>query len=961
MAVHFERLESLYHAARLRSADDRGLFLAKACGSDHELRREIESLLAQHAGTDGFLADVPRAPALATGTRLGIYQITAQLGVGGMGEVYQAHDTKLDRDVAIKVLPHTFAADPDRLTRFEREARVLAALNHPNIAQIYGFEDSSGVNALVMELIDGETLWDRLQRGPIPLAETLPIARQIADALEAAHDKGIIHRDVKPSNVALTSTGLVKVLDFGLAKATVAMVTNGRQSPAVPVTTVGTGILLGTAAYMSPEQARGQAIDKRTDIWAFGCVLYEMLTGRLAFGGATTSDHIAAILEREPDWSRLPPETPSGVTQSLRRCLEKDSRSRWHDIADARLQLDQPYEATSGRRRRSTRTAVTLAAAVALTVGIGAASLFFSMRHARAAATMPVRLEVELGADASMPTEVGPNVALSPDGTTLSFVALTHEARTGQLYVRRLDQLSATPLAGTEDARNPFFSPDGRWIAFFDVGQDKLKKVSVAGGQPVKLCDVRAGRGGTWMDDDWIVLQSNAFERNALVRVPAAGGSPEPFISAPKIYASIRWPQVLPGGKAVLYTAGVAGQFEAGTVYVQSVAGGEPRAVVNNGYYGHFVETGHILYVSHGSVFAIPFNVDRLEVSGTAVQVVEGVSASAGTGSADFAVSHTGMLMYVPSNSNDDVLSLMDRSGAVTPMLAGPGIWSEPVFSPDGGRLAMEISNGTHFDVWVYDLAHATWTTITHENTDFTRPVWTPDGRRLAFGLRRDGATNLYLSPADGTGEPQRLTRSPNRQEPWSWHPSGKFLAYFERMPNGITQLMVLPMSGDEVSGWKPGQPKPFRPTAFAEAYPMFSSDGRWIAYTSSETGHSEVLVEPFPGPGVRVPISSGGGNTPHWSATRNELLFRAADNRIMVASYQAAGNSFRADKPRLWSPRPLPPSIMRPLQWAPFDVYPDGDRVALFVPPEPAPGQRDKVILVFDFLNELRRPGRRP
>ena len=333
-----------------------------------------------------------------------------------------------------------------------------------------------------------------------------------------------------------------------------------------------------------------------------------------------------------------------------------------------------------------------------------------------------------------MPTEVGPNVALSPDGSTLAFVALTREARTGQLYVRHLDQLSATPLSGTEDARNPFFSPDGRWIAFFDMLHNKLKKVSVAGGLLVTLCDAPGARGGTWVDDDSIVLKTASFGANALSRVAAAGGSPELFIQAPKIPGTMRWPQLLPGGKAVLYTTGVAGQFEVGNVFVQAVAGGEPHVVVRNGYYGHFVETGHILYVSHGSLFAAPFNADRLEVTGPAVQVVEGLSASAGTGSADFAVSRTGMLMYVPSTSNDDVISSMDRSGAATPLLAVPGITTNPVFSPDGGRLAMEISDGTHFDVWVHDLARATSTRITHEDTDFTRPgldAWrTPSGVR---------------------------------------------------------------------------------------------------------------------------------------------------------------------------------------------------------------------------------------
>jgi serine/threonine-protein kinase len=949
MSDSWARIESLYHAARLRSTHERPAFLSEACDGDEDLRREVESLLAEHAATGGFLTDVVSSPpALAAGMRVGVYQIVGPIGAGGMGEVYRARDTKLERDVAIKVLPSTLAADMDRLARFQREARLLAALNHPNIAQIYGLEESDEVHALVMELVDGETLADRVARGPIRIEESLVIARQIVDALEAAHNKRIIHRDLKPSNVALASTGIVKVLDFGLAKLTETIQADAPWPATTTVSDSRDGVPIGTAGYMSPEQARGRPVDKRTDIWAFGCVLYEMICGRQAFAGETTSDRIAAILEREPDWSLVPAAAPPGVRRVLRRCLEKDPARRPHHIADARLDLEDPGDPVVPRSRQR---ALITAIPIALAIGASAAFLFFPPRSSSPAPD-PLHLTVELGADASMPVEVGPNVALSPDGSTLAFVALSHDARTGQLYVRHLNQLvTTTPLAGTEDARNPFFSPDGRWIAFFDDVHRKLKKVSTTGGPPVTLCDAPGGRGGAWLDDHSIVVQVGNG-RQTLMRVPAEGGSPQAFVSAPEIHDSIRWPQPLPGGQAVLYTVGRAGRFEQGSIMAQSL-GGRPRIVLKNAYYGRFVETGHILYVSHGTLFAAPFDADRLEVTGPGVRIVEGISGSAGTGSAEFAVSHTGVLMYVPSKTTDDVISWMDRSGATTVLRAGSGIWTNPVLSPTGDRVALEISDGSHWNVWVYDVPSKTTTEITAEEADFSHPVWTPDGRGLAFGLLRDGVTNLYWSWADGSGPPQRLTKSPNRQEPWSWHPSGKFLSYFEELPDGKSRMMILPMSGDAVSGWKPGEPYPL---PFGLAYPAFSPDGRWMAYISEETGLREVFVRPFPVREQQVQISSGGGDFPQWSPANKELLFRSVDNRIMVVGYDADRETFHAGKPRLWSPRSLPRGIMRPLQRVPFAVHPNGERIALFVPPEPASGQRDKVVLVFNFLNELRQ-----
>jgi len=888
------------------------------------------------------------------GRRFGSYEITALVGAGGMGEVYRARDTRLGRDVAIKVLPASFVADRDRLARFEREARMLAALNHPHIATIYGIEEipNPGPNpesrtpnpVLVLELVDGETLADRVARGPMPWRDALPIAKQICDGLEAAHEKGIIHRDLKPSNIALTKSGAVKLLDFGLAKE---VETSGQT-----VTRSGDAGLLGTAAYMSPEQARGQAVDKRTDIWAFGCVLYEMLTGRRAFAGATVSDHIAAILEREPDWSALPATTPAATTRVLRRCLDKDRARRLHDIADARIDLEDVSEPAAPATRASPLAATLVAGAI---VALAAALLLLRSRQSTPAGTS-LRVSMELGADTSMPTEVGPNVALSPDGAMLAFVALANDGHTTQLYIRRLDALNAVAMAGTDDARNPFFSPDSRWVAFFDQFHGKLKKVAVSGGAPTTIADAPDGRGGAWLDDRWIVFQPRTG-RLDFSRVIADGGSPEPFLTARLGTAgSIRWPQLLRGGKAILYTSGSAGQFEAGTIVAQTIPNGEPQVVLRDAYFGRYLETGHILFMRHGTLFAERFDADRLEATGPAVQIAEGVAGSAGTGSAEFAVSRNGTLMYVPSTSNDDVLSLMDRSGQATVLRAAPGIWTNPMFSPDGDRLALDISDGAQFNLWVYDLLRDTATKLTFDGTNFSRPVWSPDGKLLAFGLRRGGSQNLHWARADGSGEPQRLLDNPKNQDADSWHPSGKFLAYTEYTSQTNADLMIVPIDRDETSGVKAGKPFAFLATPFYESNPMFSPDGRWIAYETDETGDTEIVVRSFPGPGPKVQISSGGGHSPRWSASKHELLFRGEDHRIMAASYRVEGDAFRAEKPQIWSPRALPPNVMRPLQRTVFAVHPDGERVALYVPPAPVRGERDKVVLVFNFVDELKR-----
>ena len=965
---------------------------------------------------------------LSIGTRLGPYEITGPLGSGGMGEVYRARDTQLDRDVAIKILPELFAADPERVARFTREAKTLAALNHPHIAQIYGFEKAGSVSALVMELVEGPTLADliaeRAGQAPATRAssassssaaraigrgarrgletdEALAIARQIAEALEAAHELGIIHRDLKPANIIVQGAWgptptrrktaassvdfpprvsdeiVVKVLDFGLAKALdpaasgvdAAALTN---SPTItsPAAMTHLGVILGTAAYMAPEQAKGRAVDKRADIWAFGCVLYEMLTGHRAFPGEDVSDTLASVLKTDPDWATLPADTPAAIRRLLRRCLEKDRKRRLSDIADARLEVDDALAAPSvdASGLSSARVAVQTAGwrrALPWVMAVGAlgvagAVLLLWAPWRSAPPTAPVRLSAEIGADASLVTDQGAAAVLSPDGTLLVFVAQRTGGSDAQLFVRRLDQLQATVPAGTEGARNPFFSPDGQWVAFFAGG--RLKKIAVTGGAAITLCDAPDGRGGSWAEDGTIAFSAAGTPGVSLLQVSSAGGKPEPLTPLAKGEVSQRWPQILPGGKAVLYTtSGIYNLWQDADLVVQTLPTGPRKIVQRGGYYGRYVPSGHLVYMHAGTLFAAPFDLNRLEVAGPSVPVLESVTDNpTATGGAQFAVTGNGTLVYLPAQSANTAVPIvwMNREGKTSALRTTPANWANPRFAPDGGRLAMYINDGTQSDVWVYDWARDTLSRFTFDPAaNNVLPVWTPDGRRITFAsARADKATlNLYWQRADGTGEVQRLTESKNPQYPTSWHPSGRFLAFYETSHQTATDVMILPMEGDETSGWKPGKPTAFLNSPFSELWPVFSPDGRWLAYASNESGRFEVYVRPFPGPGGKWQVSTTGGWLPVWSPTRHELFYEPLDPeyRIMVAAYTIEGDSFRAEKPGVWADRPFG---VRPLGWD-FDVHPDGDRVAVAPAPEAQPAaKQDKVVFIFNFFDELRR-----
>ena len=910
---------------------------------------------------------------LGAGDRFGPYEVVELLGAGGMGEVYRARDTRLKRDVAIKVLPDGFAADPERLARFQREAELLASLNHPNIAAIYGLEQADAITALVLELIEGETLADRLARGPMRFNDTMAIARQLVEALDAAHGKGVIHRDLKPANIKITPDDKVKVLDFGLAAVAPnpgAHDVNVTHSPTLTLGATRAGVILGTAAYMSPEQATGSAVDKRSDVWAFGVVLWEMLTGRRIFEGETVSHTLAFVITKEPDWNAIPPDTPPSIRRLLRRCLEKDRKRRLPDIASAQMEIDdagatassdvavQIPASPSAPPGTSWQRALPWAVAAIATAGLAIVVALWAPWQTPPP-VLPVRVSGELGVNALIGSPGAPaaNLAISPDGTTLAFVAADAGLSQVQLYMRRLDRLQSTAVPGTNNARDPFFSPDGEWVAFFADG--KLKKVSVTGGAAVPLCDAPAGRGGWWAEDGTIVFAPNSVPGTGIFRVSAAGGTPEPVTtrSPDELH---RWPQSLKRGHAILFTAATgAGTFENASIVVQTPGEGTRKIIHRGGYFARYLPSGHLLYMSGGTLFAAAFDLDRLEITGSPVPVLEGIEASTGTGAAQLAVSSSGTAVYQTGSERGLEVPIMwaDRSGPTTPLRKMPSDWSNPIFSPDGTRIAFDVvaAGGTP-DVWIYEWARDTATKLTFDPGPDTKPVWTPDGRRIAFSSTRTGTQgNLYWQRADGAGEAQRLTESTNTQLPGSWHPSGKFLAFSENNPKTGPDIFILPVDGDESSGWKIGKPAVFLNSPAAELEPMFSPDGRWLAYFSNESGQQQVYVRPFPGSGGGLQqISNDGGTFPSWSRARSELFFREpGTQQIIVAPYTATGETFRADKPRVWSPaRSLPRPRMRS-----YALHPDGGRVAMAAATDPRTANRsDKVVFVFNFFDELRR-----
>jgi serine/threonine-protein kinase len=911
------------------------------------------------------------------------------MGTGGMGEVYRARDTRLKRDVALKVLPETLDGDPDRVARFQREAELLATLAHPNIAAIFGLEESAvsgvAVRALVMELVSGETLDARIARGPMPVDDALGRARQLVEALDYAHEHGVVHRDLKPANIMVTPDGQVKVLDFGLAKAmepglraeAAAKAGVGRREPGVGIALANSptiaspahlrqgyggqamtqvGSLLGTAAYMAPEQARGQLVDKRADIWAFGCVLYEMVAGTRAFEGDTISDILAAVLRSDPDFDRMPATVPGHVRGLIAQCLQKDPKRRLRDIGDARLRLDVvPTDANA----TTPTTAVPLwrrlapwAVAVAGLL-IGASALLPRPAQDRAAAPL-MRIDASLGADATIEGDIGPAAVLSPDGSLLVFVARPRD-RAPHLYVRRIAELQAVELAGTEGARDPFFSPDGQWVGFLASG--KLKKVAVTGGTVVTLCDASNTRGAWWSDDGRIIFNPVPAGGVPLHVVSSAGGVPEPLTTLADGEATQRWPQLIRDGQAVLYTTSKnLGRYDDGEVVVQRLPGG-PRQALVRGYHGRYVPSGHLIFVREGRLFAAAFDVERLELTGSPVPVLEEVRTGPTTGGVQFAFSNTGTAVYRVGAGVARPMAWIDRAGTSSPLPFAAADWGNLRFSPDGQRLALDMRDGQQTDIRVYDWARNSLTQLSFDPSEDWSPAWTPDGLGVVFRSARDRAFNLYWQRADGSGSAVRLTTSPNPQIAYSWHPAGKLLAYVETFPSTNTDIMLLPVDG--ATGRTLGPPTVFLNTPASEGTPSFSPDGKWIAYTSTDAGRTNVYVRPFPGPGGLWLIAADGLH-PTWSSRRRELLFFGPDQRVMVSTYTIEGDRFRHDPARPWSPARLHTStrgLGGGIDGIAFALHPDGDRIVGAVLSDVESAASDnRVVLLVNFFDELRR-----
>jgi len=938
-------VERIYHAALARPADERAAFLADACAGDEELRREVQSLLAEHASADGaftrgaavaaaaLVSDIGRS--VLTGRHLGVYQILSPIGVGGMGEVYRARDTRLGRDVAIKILPQAFTADPDRLARFEREARVLASVNHPNIAMIHGVEDAQGIRALVMELVDGPTLAERLAERRLPIGEALVIARQIAEALEAAHDKGIVHRDLKPANIKLTPGGIVKVLDFGLAKVVTQRGDDAESlSPTMSVERTREGLIVGTVAYMSPEQAAAKPVDKRTDLWAFGVVLFEMLSGRQPFDGETVTHVIAAVLTKEPDWTLLPSATPSIVRRLLRRCLEKDPRRRLHDIADARLEIDDAIAAPAmdalapaGRFGRRTTAAIVVTA-------LASAALGWYLKPSGVSSTKvasgPARFLIALSEPM---TETEGVLVISRDGRRVAYAA-GPEGRQ-QLFVREIDQFESKVVPETEGVVSAAFAPDGQSIAF--VAARKLRTVSLSGGTPLTLRDRVDGAGVSWTADQAILY--NPGTATGIWRISTGGGEAVRVTQPGPKDNEQRFAEVLPNGNGLLFSA--RGGVTDDQVYVESLRTHEQRALVK-GFAPHYLPTGHLVYVQGGTLFAVRFDAERFETEGTPVTLLEGIR-QARSGQPLISYSDVGSIVYLPTNAEagSNALVWVDRAGVEQPAGASGRPYAQPRLAPDGGRLVASLRGNTE-DLWLIDLARGTSSRLTAEsNTSF--PVWTRDGRRLTLASAKEGSYSIYWRPVDGSAPDERLLSGDWPNYPFSWSPDSKVLAFVSINPTTLQDIRVLNVD-------QKGASKPFLETQFREGAPAFSPDGKWIAYVSDESGRLEIYVRPFPGPGEKWPISLEGGNEPVWPRNGRELFYRAGDT-MMVVDVQTTP-TFSAGKPRKLFERTYERSLAL---WANYDASSDGQRL-LMVRQENASARATHINIVLNWLDELRQ-----
>jgi serine/threonine-protein kinase len=891
---------------------------------------------------------------LEPGSKLGHYEILSSLGAGGMGEVYRAKDSKLGREVAVKILLEEVSSDPERLARFEREARVLASLNHPSVATLHGFETERGTSFLVMELVEGETLADRIARGPIPVDEAVPLFEQIAEGLEAAHEKGVIHRDLKPANIKLGPDGAsVKILDFGLAKAMATDVDttddmSRSMSPTLTLAATQRGEILGTAAYMSPEQASGKTVDERADLWAFGVCLYESLSGERLFQGEDAPNTLAAVLRDEPDLGSLPEAVPPGVRRLLGHCLAKSPKARLHHVADARLLLGEaePQSREEIQETPRRRPIVLMVALGITTVALLALAIWTTTRPAPPGTS---RLRVSIEIAEATDSGVASDVVLAPNGRHFVYVIRRDTKQASDLYVRYLDRLEGELLvSGT--VQQPFLSPDGEWVAYF--ADAELRKISLAGGTPQTVAKATSFGNGSWLPDGTIVFHP-ADAPGGLLRISAEGGEPEvltEILAGEDHHASA---QLLPGGDALLFSAfstwqGSQDPASPSSINLLSLATRERTTLLPKGAHARYLPTGHLVYLDGGTLFAVPFDLDQLAVVGTPRATDVRVYATPSFDRPSFSFSEAGDLLYVEGVAGESMPAVwLDRNGVETPGLE-PGFYGNPQISPDGKQVALTRQLGGNVDIYVYDLKDGTGRRVTSQPGRDDDVVWSPDGESLIYNANEGGSSAIVRMRADGTGEKETLYVNTQGYTPYpvSVGPDGALLFGNGTAENHEDLFILLAPGGD---------PIPFANSPAAEGWGAFSPDGRWIAYASTESGVWEVYVRPYPlGPGIER-VSTSGGYHPRWSADGTEIFYSSGSALYAVEVNTSGGQLARETPVRLFDGYQLPAAVLGE-EYIGFDVTSDSQRF-LVTPASPGHWGNDHVRLVTDFFEELQRP----